>query len=90
MAPINPPAAVLGTVNAIVAGRARQYDVRLAGSLESGWDENTFYESALLGQLAFGDFEFQKKEEAVGRKSFVTKLLTSSDPNGVMPAKAIA
>ncbi|MCU1231886.1 MAG: hypothetical protein JWO97_4770 [Acidobacteria bacterium] len=28
MAPINPPAAVLGTINAIVAGRARQYDVR--------------------------------------------------------------
>jgi AraC-like DNA-binding protein len=28
MAPINPPAAILGTVNAIVAGRGRQYDVR--------------------------------------------------------------
>jgi AraC family transcriptional regulator len=28
MAPINPPAALLGTVNAIVAGRARHYDVR--------------------------------------------------------------
>jgi hypothetical protein len=57
---------------------ARQYNVRLAGSLESGWDEKTFYESALLGQLVFGDFEFQKKDEGVGRKSFVTKLLTTN------------
>jgi hypothetical protein len=57
---------------------ARQYGVRLAGSLDSGWDEKTFYESALLGQLVFGDFEFQKKEESIGRKSFVTKLLTTN------------
>jgi hypothetical protein len=57
---------------------ARQYGVRLAGSLDSGWDEKTFYESPLLGQLVFGDFEFQNKEEGVGRKSFVTKLLTTN------------
>ncbi len=57
---------------------ARQYGVRLAGSLDSGWDENAFYESPLLGQLVFGDFEFQKKDEIIGRKSFVTKLLTTN------------
>ena len=55
---------------------ARQYGVRLAGSLDAGWDEKVFYDSALLGHLVFGDFEFQKKDEGVGRKSFVTKLLT--------------
>jgi hypothetical protein len=57
---------------------ARQYNVRLAGSLEAGWDEKVFYDSALLGQLVYGDLEFQKKEDGVGRKSFVTKLLTTN------------
>lgn len=55
---------------------ATRYNLRLAGSLEAGWDETAFYESSLLGQLVFGDLEFQKKGDAVGRKSFVTKLLT--------------
>jgi hypothetical protein len=53
-----------------------RYGVRVAGSLDTGWDENTFYESSLLGQLVFGDLEFQKKGDNIGRKSFVTKLLT--------------
>lgn len=55
---------------------ASRYGVRVAGSLDEGWDEQAFYESSLLGQLVFGDFEFQKKGDHVGRKSFVTKLLT--------------
>ena len=55
---------------------ASRYGVRVAGSLDAGWDENVFYESSLLGQLVFGDLEFQKKGENLGRKSFVTKLLT--------------
>lgn len=55
---------------------ARAYGVRLAGSVESGWDEDHVYEFALLGQLTFGDHEFQKKEDGVGRKSHVTRLLT--------------
>jgi hypothetical protein len=57
---------------------ARQYGVRLAGSLDSGWDETQFYEFALLGQLVFGDLEFGRKEERLGRKSFVTRLLTTN------------
>jgi hypothetical protein len=57
---------------------AQQYGVRLAGSLDSGWDEKVFYESPLLGQLIFGDLEFQKKDEKAGRKSFVSKLLTTT------------
>jgi hypothetical protein len=57
---------------------ARTYGVRVAGALEAGWDEKQFYEFPLLGQLVFGDLEFQKKEDGVGRKSFVTKLLTTN------------
>ena len=55
---------------------AREYGVRLAGSQDAGWDEKVFYDSAMLGQLVYGDLEFQKKGEGVGRKSFVSKLLT--------------
>ena len=57
---------------------ARQYGVRLAGALDSGWDGTNYYDSALLGQLVFGDFEFQQNADRVGRKSFVSKLLTTS------------
>jgi hypothetical protein len=55
---------------------AARHGVRLSGALEEGWDETVFYESALLGQLVYGDLEFQKEGPAVGRKSFVTRLLT--------------
>lgn len=57
---------------------AREHGVRVAGALDTGWDETQFYEFPLLGQLVFGDLEFQKKEDGVGRKSFVTKLLTTN------------
>jgi hypothetical protein len=55
---------------------AQRYQVRLAGALESGWDETVFYESALLGQPLFGDLEFGKKGDTVGRRSYVSKLVT--------------
>ena len=55
---------------------ARQHGVRLAGALDTGWDETMFYDFALLGHLVYGDLEFEKKGESVGRKSFVSKLLT--------------
>ncbi len=55
---------------------AQRFGIRLAGAMEAGWDETVFYDSALLGQLVYGDFEFQKKGDGVGRKSFVSKLLT--------------
>lgn len=57
---------------------AREHGVRVAGALDTGWEETQFYEFPLLGQLSFGDLEFQKKAEGVGRKSFVTKLLTTN------------
>jgi len=55
---------------------AQKYGVRLAGALDAGWDETVSYESALLGQLVFGDLEFQKKGDSLPRKSFVSMLLT--------------
>jgi hypothetical protein len=55
---------------------AQEYGVRVAGSVDSGWDDSNFYESAILGQPVYGDLEFQKKGDGVGRKSHVTKLVT--------------
>jgi hypothetical protein len=56
----------------------QKHGLRLAGSIESGWDTNAFYESSFLGQLVYGDMEFQRTEANVGRKSYVTKLLTTN------------
>jgi len=55
---------------------ASRHHVRLAGSADAGWDAKTFYENPLLGQLVYGDFEFKKEGEHLGRKSFVSKLVT--------------
>ncbi len=55
---------------------AARYGVRLAGSADAGWDEKVFYDTALLGNLLWGDHEFGQKGEGVGRKSFVSQLLS--------------
>ena len=55
---------------------ARRYKIRLAGAVETGFDEKAFYESSIIGNLIFGDLEFEKKGDTVGRKSFVTKILS--------------
>jgi hypothetical protein len=56
---------------------ARRFGVRVAGSAEAGYDEKTFYDTPLLGNLVWGDFEFGQKGAGVGRKSFVSKLLST-------------
>ena len=55
-----------------------RYGIRIAGSAQAGWDEKTFYnpDSPILGNLVWGDLEFGKKGDGVGRKSFVSKLVT--------------
>jgi hypothetical protein len=55
-----------------------RYGISLAGSAQAGWDEKVFYnpDSPILGNLVWGDLEFGKKGDGVGRKSFVSKLLT--------------
>lgn len=55
---------------------AKRFGVRVAGAAESGYDEKVFYDAPLLGNLVWGDFEFGSKGEGVGRKSFVSKLVT--------------
>jgi hypothetical protein len=55
-----------------------RYGIRLEGSAQAGWDPNTFYnpDTPILGNLVWGDLEFGKKGDGVGRKSYVSKLLT--------------
>jgi hypothetical protein len=52
-----------------------RYGIRVEGSTATGYDEKTFYETPLLGQLVWGDFEFGRQGEGLGRKSFVSKLV---------------
>lgn len=54
-----------------------RYGIRLAGSTEAGYDTNTYYDNPLLGNLVWGDEEFGRRGEGLGRRSFVTKLLTN-------------
>jgi len=53
-----------------------RYGIRVTGSAQAGWDEKTFYDTVPLGNLVWGDLEFGKTGAGVGRKSFVSKLLT--------------
>ena len=57
---------------------AAQFGVRTAGAADSGYDEKTFYnpDTAIIGHLVWGDLEFGKKGEGVGRKSFVSNLVS--------------
>lgn len=55
-----------------------QFGVRVAGAADVGYDENTFYlpDSPITGALVWGDLEFGKKGPDVGKKSFVSKLVS--------------
>jgi hypothetical protein len=53
-----------------------RYGIRVAGSAQEGYDARTFYESELLGNLVWGDFEFGARGNGLGRKSFVSKLVS--------------
>ena len=52
-----------------VAHGASRYGVRVSGSAQAGYDENTFYDNAIIGNLVWGDVEFGRKATIVGRKS---------------------
>ncbi len=54
-----------------------RYGVRVEGSANVGYDEETIYspERPILGQLVWGDVEFGRKGEGVGRRSYVSKLV---------------
>lgn len=55
---------------------AERYGVRIQASAETGYDTNHFYDSAFMGQPVWGDYEFGQRGTGVGRKSYVSKLVT--------------
>lgn len=55
---------------------AQRYGVKVAGSAQSGYDLTNFYESPIIGDLVWGDVEFEQKGPGVGRKSFVSELVS--------------
>ena len=57
---------------------AERLGVRIAGALEAGYDDKQFYETALLGRLVYGDREFGKKGDDIGRRSYVSTLIVSN------------
>lgn len=61
-----------------------RFGIRLESSIAAGYDEDTFYENNILGALVWGDYEFGKMGEDIGRKSFVSKLVTDEITKLVM------
>jgi len=55
---------------------ANRYGIRVKGALESGYDETVFYENQVLGTLVWGDLEFGRRGEVLGRNSYVSRLLS--------------
>jgi len=55
---------------------AKRLGVSIAGSSDFGYDPDKFYETALVGNLVFGDHEFGQDGKGIARKSFVSKLLS--------------
>jgi hypothetical protein len=57
---------------------AEQLGVRVAGAADAGYDPTNFYnpDTATIGNLVWGDYEFGKKGEGVGRRSFVSQLVS--------------
>jgi hypothetical protein len=57
---------------------AQKLGVGCAGAAEGGYDTNTFYlpDSPVIGALVWGDVEFGNTNAGVGKKSFVSKLVS--------------
>ena len=55
---------------------AEKYGVRAMSSAQAGYEITNYYDSAILGSLVWGDVEFGQKGYAIGRKSFVSKLVS--------------
>jgi hypothetical protein len=55
---------------------AKRYGIRVLSSAQAGYDEATFYDTSLIGNLLWGDSEFGRKGPGVGRKSYVSRLVT--------------
>ena len=57
---------------------AARLGVRVAGSAETGYDDTNFYQpdTVVIGSLVWGDLEFGKTGDRVGRKSFLTRIVS--------------
>lgn len=55
---------------------AERYGVRIRGSVESGYDLRVFYEKPLIGSLSADDVDFGRSGPGLGRKSYVSRLVT--------------
>ncbi len=57
---------------------AAQLGVRAAGAADAGYDPTNFYnpDTAIIGNLLWGDYEFGKKGPGVGRRSFISELVS--------------
>jgi len=55
---------------------ADRLGIRVAGGIQAGYDLTNYYDTALIGNLVWGDVEFGKSGEGIGRKSFVSKLVS--------------
>jgi hypothetical protein len=56
----------------------RQLGVRVAACDQDGYDAKSFYapDTAIIGNLVWGDLEFGQKGPGIGRKSYVAKMVT--------------
>ncbi|MCU0784551.1 MAG: DUF362 domain-containing protein [Verrucomicrobia bacterium] len=57
-------------------GLGSELGIRVAGSAQAGYDPTVFYDTPLIGSLIWGDLEFGRTGEGIGRKSFISKLVT--------------
>lgn len=57
---------------------AARLEVQVEGAANVGFDEEAFYnpDAPIVGQLIYGDLEFGRKGQGVGRKSFLSKLVS--------------
>ncbi len=67
--------------NAGFSDLCKRYGVRIAGSVEAGWDEGQDeksrpYDLPLIGNLVWGDLDFTRKTSGQGRRSYLSKLIT--------------
>ena len=55
-----------------------QLGVRVVGCTEAGYDPATFYlpDTTIIGNLVWGDLEFGRKGDDIGKKSFVAKIVS--------------
>ncbi len=71
---------------------ARELGVRVAGAADAGFDAAVAYENPFLGQLVFGDLEFERTPGAAetnmvaGRRSHFSRLLTQEITRHILVA----